>query len=94
MDKNLFSDMEQAWAEYEFVKNHIKTKITSIIQDTDSCYESGDFIEIQIYDKQVIVLVAQLSLACLKRIEDFLGVDACITATKKGRLKIIFDSEE
>lgn len=95
MNKNLFSDMKVAWAEYEYICNHIQTKIRAIIEDTNPYQKDNKYINVTVGDCNVVVEVTDISLSCIKRIEDFLGVDAKVYTHKKTEvIKICFEDIE
>lgn len=100
MDKDIYNDMEIAWAEYEYVCSMIKTKILEIINNDfiilteEHGIKDEGYAEIEIKNATVVITIKPgILISTIKKVEDFLGIDGrvMISGTKKNaRMKIIF----
>lgn len=97
MEKNLYEDLELAWAEYEYICSIIKTRIRDILKEDEEIFMDNE-ISVDINDASIIIsLKSCVSIYTISRIEAFLGVSGKVYSTgskKHSKIKMIFEKEK
>lgn len=99
-DPHIYTDMEMAWAEYEYVCSMIKTHILELINNDfvvlteEHGIKDEGYAEVEIKNATIVITVKPgILISTIKKIEDYLGIDGriMISGTKKNaKIKIIF----
>lgn len=97
MGINMYSDIENSWAEYEYICITLKNKIVSLIQK-ESKNLNDVYIDVQIKDAVITVIVKPgLSISLIEDIKRIIGIDGCVSAIgqkKNSGVKITFYRNE
>lgn len=89
VNKNIYADLELTWAEYEYVRQTIISKVYNIFKENED-----SLISIDIIDASVIITAQSVSIKTLKCLCDLLGFEGKIEAKglkKSAATKIIFE---
>lgn len=91
-DKNLYGDLELAYAEYEYIRQVLKSKISNILLKEIS--DSSQFF-IDITDACIeITIEGTVSLSIIRELDRLLGIDGIIKSVgkkKSSKVRLIFE---
>lgn len=97
MGINMYSDIENSWAEYEYICITLKNEIVNLIQERSKDLNDV-YIDVQIKDAVITVIVKPgLSISLIEDIKKIIGIDGCVSAIgqkKNSGVKITFYRNE
>lgn len=88
-NKNIYADLELTWAEYEYVRQTIMSKVYNIFKENED-----SLISVDVIDASVVITAQSVSIKTLKHLCDLLGFEGKIEAKgskKSAATKIIFE---
>lgn len=84
--KDIYRDLNFAWAEYSYIRDEIKVRILNIIDDESArCDFYGNIIAIKVY--------SQIDTEVIIKIEELLGVKSKVMPIDERWVEIIFVDE-
>ena len=91
----MYNDVENSWAEYEYICITLKNEIVRLIQKGS---KDDVYIDVQIKDAVITVIVRPgLSISLIEDIKKIIGIDGCVSAIgqkKNSGIKITFYRNE
>lgn len=100
--KNLYNDFEVAWAEYEYIRQVLKTRIMEMVEADNQYWQEQGFNDnfyanVDIDDNANILITVKpvISTSVIQDISELLGVEGKITVLgekKHSKMRISFSN--